>query len=52
MIEGTSQLGSFVTPYIVSLATNMGLKPIVVFGFVVLVMGIIPIKFVKETFNP
>ena len=51
MIEGTSQMGSFVTPYVVSLVTNLGGKPIVVMSILVLIMGIIPLKFVKETYN-
>ena len=51
MIEGTSQMGSFITPYIVSLVTNLGQKPIILMSILVLIMGIFPLKFVKETYN-
>lgn len=52
MIEGFSQIGSFMTPYVVSLVTNSGQKPIVFLSIFVIVLGIFPIKFIKETFVP
>lgn len=49
VIEGISQLGSFLTPFIVGLVTNAKLNPIVIICCVMLVLGLFPIKFIKET---
>ena len=52
MIEGTSQIGSFLAPYVVSIVTNSGQKPIVFISIIVIILGIFPLKFIKETFIP
>lgn len=49
VIEGISQLGSFMTPFIVGIVTNAKLNPVVIICGVMLVIGIFPIKFIKET---
>lgn len=49
VIEGISQIGSFLTPFIVGLVTNAKLNPIVIICCVMLVLGLFPIKFIKET---
>ena len=49
MIEGISQIGSFITPYVMQLILNNGQKPIIYFAVIVLVIGIIPLRWVKET---
>lgn len=47
VIEGISQTGSFLTPFIVSAVTNAKLNPIVIICCVMLVIGLFPIKFIK-----
>lgn len=49
VIEGISQIGSFLTPFIVGLVTNAKLNPIVIISCVMIVLGLFPIKFIKET---
>lgn len=49
IIEGISQLGSFITPFIVGFVTNAKLNPIVIICCVMLVIGLFPIKFIQET---
>lgn len=49
VIEGISQIGSFLTPFIVGFVTNAKLNPIVIICCVMLVLGLFPIKFIKET---
>jgi MFS-type transporter involved in bile tolerance (Atg22 family) len=51
VIEGISQIGSFLTPFIVGFVTNAKLNPIVIICCVMLVLGLFPIKFIKETNN-
>lgn len=51
IIEGISQLGSFMTPFIVGAVTNAKLNPVVMIACVMIVIGLFPIKFIKETLN-
>ncbi len=47
LIEALSQLGNFATPFIVTIATNAGVNPVIIVSLVVLVIGVLPLKFVK-----
>ena len=49
MIEGISQIGSFMTPFVMSIFQKSGQKPIIYFAIIVLVIGIFPLKWVRET---
>lgn len=49
MIEGTSQLGNFLSPFIVSGAINLGINPLIIFSVILAVLGLAPLKFLKET---
>lgn len=51
IIEGISQLGSFMTPFIVGAVTNAKLNPVVIIACVMIVIGLFPIKFITETLN-
>jgi hypothetical protein len=51
IIEGISQLGSFMTPFIVGAVTNAKINPVVMISCVMIVIGLFPIKFIKETLN-
>lgn len=51
IIEGISQLGSFMTPFIVGAVTNAKINPVVMISCVMIVVGLFPIKFIKETLN-
>ena len=42
-------MGSFATPYLILAIKNSGQKPIIYFAVVVLVIGISPLKWVRET---
>ena len=48
-IEGISQLGNFITPYIVTACDNANFSPLVVTGILCAVFGIGPMFFIKET---
>ena len=53
MIEGISQIGSFSTPYIVNGLEKAGQHPVAYLSIFVLIVGIFPLKFVRETMvNP
>ena len=48
-IEGISQLGNFITPYIVTACDNANFPTLVVTGALCAVFGILPMCFIKET---
>lgn len=48
-IEGISQFGNFITPYIVTGCQNGHINPLIVFSFMMLIIGTIPLYFYKET---
>lgn len=50
MIEGISQMGSFITPFFVEIIDNAGQSPVAFISIIVLILGIVPLKFVKQTF--
>ena len=49
--EALSQIGTFLTPFIVAMVTNANINPVIIVAAAVLIIGIIPLKFVKETFK-
>ena len=46
--SGMSQLGRFATPYIINKMNDIGVYPIIVASFSLLVLGVLPIFFVSE----
>lgn len=50
-IEGFSQIGNFITPYIVTACENANINSLIVFSFMLGVLGIVPMFFIKETLN-
>lgn len=50
-IEGISQIGNFITPYIVNVAQNAGVNPLIIFSFMLALLGTIPLTFYPETIN-
>jgi uncharacterized membrane protein YeaQ/YmgE (transglycosylase-associated protein family) len=50
-IEGISQMGNFVTPYIVTACQDGGINPLIIFSFILAVIGTVPLLFIKETLN-
>ena len=46
-IEGISQLGNFVTPYIVTACDNANFPTLVVTGILCVVFGVTPLFFIK-----
>ncbi len=46
-IEGISQIGNFITPYIVTACENANIKTLVVLSGILLVAGIIPMIWIK-----
>ena len=48
-IAGISQIGNFITPYIVTAAYNSGINPMIVISFMIAVTGTVPILFLRET---
>ena len=50
-IEGLSQIGNFITPYIVTACENSNINSLIVFSFMLGVLGIVPMLFIKETLN-
>jgi hypothetical protein len=46
-IEGISQVGNFITPYIVTGCQNGGINPLIVFSFMLSVLGIAPLVFYR-----
>jgi hypothetical protein len=49
-IEALSNLGNLVTPFVVTLTSDAGLDPVFVVS-VILMLGIIPLFFTKETLH-
>lgn len=50
-IEGFSQIGNFVTPYLVTACENANINTLLVVGIIVGILGCIPMFFIKETLN-
>jgi hypothetical protein len=48
-IEGISQIGNFITPYIVTGCQNAGINPLIVFSFMLTALGTLPLLFYRET---
>jgi hypothetical protein len=48
-IEGISQIGNFITPYIVTGCQNAGINPLIVFSFMLSIIGTVPLLFYRET---
>jgi hypothetical protein len=48
-IEGMSQIGNFITPYIVTACQNGGINPLIIFSFMLAALGTVPLLFYKET---
>ena len=46
-IEGISQIGNFLTPFIVTGSHNLNINPLIVMSFLLLVLGIVPMLFIK-----
>lgn len=44
-------MGNFVTPYIVTACENADINPLIVFSFILAIVGTIPLLRVKETLN-
>jgi len=44
-------MGNFVTPYIVTGCQDAGINPLIVFSFILAVIGTVPLLFIKETLN-
>jgi hypothetical protein len=50
-IEGLSQIGNFITPFIVTACDNHNIPTLAVMGLMCAVLGITPMFFIKETLN-
>jgi len=50
-IEGFSQIGNFLTPFIVTACDNANLPTLTVVGVLSGILGITPLFFIKETLN-
>jgi hypothetical protein len=50
VIEALSNLGDLVTPFVVTLTSNTGISPVFMVS-VILILGITPLIFTKETFH-
>jgi hypothetical protein len=48
-IEGISQIGNFITPYIVTACQNASINPLIVFSFMLSLIGTVPLIFYRET---
>jgi hypothetical protein len=46
-IEGISQIGNFMTPYIVTGCQNAGINPLIIFSFILSVIGTFPLLFYR-----
>ncbi len=46
-IEGISQIGNFLTPYIVTGSKNLGINPLIVVSCLLGILGIVPMLFIK-----
>ena len=50
-IEGFSQFGNFITPYIVTGCQNANINPLIIFSFMLSVIGTVPLLMYRETVN-
>lgn len=50
-IEGLSQIGNFITPFIVTACQNAGINPLIIFSIMLAIFGILPLASYKETLN-
>jgi len=48
-IEGISQIGNFITPYIVTACNDKDINPVIVLSIMLAILGTIPLIKIKET---